>query len=37
MTWKIEQHSDGHRTIIRLIGHIHSEHLEELKAHIRHT
>jgi hypothetical protein len=29
---KIEEHSDGRRTTIRLIGHIHSEHLEALKA-----
>jgi anti-anti-sigma regulatory factor len=32
MTVKIEQHSDGQRTTIRLIGQIHEEHLEALKA-----
>lgn len=32
MTWKIEQHSDGQRTTIQLIGHIHAEHLEALQA-----
>jgi hypothetical protein len=32
MTVKIEQHSDGQRTTIRLIGHIHAEHLEALQA-----
>ena len=32
MPLKIEEHSDGQRTTIRLIGHIHSDHLGELKA-----
>jgi hypothetical protein len=32
MTVRIEQHADGQRTMIRLIGHIHAEHLEALKA-----
>ena len=30
MPLKIEQHLDGQRTTIRLIGYIHSEHLREL-------
>ncbi len=34
MTWKIEKNSDGQKTILRLIGQIQSEHLEELKAQI---
>ena len=32
MTLRIEKASDGHSTTIRLIGHMQSEHLEELKA-----
>lgn len=32
MTLKIERHSDGQKTTIRLIGHMQSEYLEELKA-----
>jgi hypothetical protein len=32
MPLKIEQHVDDQRTTIRLIGHIHSEHLEALQA-----
>ena len=32
MTLKIEEYSDGQRTTIRLIGHIHSEHLQALQA-----
>ena len=35
MTLRIEERSDGHRTILRLSGRIQSEHLEELAAHIR--
>jgi len=35
VTLRIEEISDGHRTILRLSGRIQSEHLEELKAHIR--
>jgi len=32
MTLRIEKDSDGQHTTIRLIGHMQSEHLEELKA-----
>jgi hypothetical protein len=32
---KIEKDSDGQQTTIRLIGHIQSEHLEELKAQMK--
>jgi len=32
MTGKIERHTDGHHTTLRLIGHLHAEHLEVLKA-----
>ena len=35
MTLRIEEGSDGHRTILRLSGRIQSDHLEELTAHIR--
>ena len=35
MTLRIEERSDGHRTILRLSGRIQSEHLQELTAHIR--
>ena len=35
VTLRIEERSDGHRTILRLSGRIQSEHLEELTAHIR--
>ena len=35
MTLRIEERSDGHRTILRLSGRIQSDHLEELTAHIR--
>ena len=35
MTLKIEKNSSGPSTIIRLIGRIESEHLEELKAQIK--
>lgn len=35
MTLRIEERSDGYRTILRLSGRIQSEHLEELTAHIR--
>ena len=35
MTLRIEEKSDGHRTILRLSGRIQSDHLEELTAHIR--
>ena len=31
MTLRIERNSDGRRTLIRLIGRVRSEHLEELK------
>ena len=31
MTLKIERNSDGRRTLIRLIGRVRSEHLEELR------
>ena len=34
MTWKMETHSDGQKTMLRLIGQIQSEQLEELKAQI---
>ena len=35
MTLRIEKDSDGQQTTIRLIGHIQSEHLEELKAQMK--
>ena len=35
MTLRIEERSEGHRTILRLSGRIQSDHLEELMAHIR--
>jgi anti-anti-sigma regulatory factor len=35
MTLRIEERSEGHRTILRLSGRIQSGHLEELMAHIR--
>ena len=35
MTLKIEKDSDGQQTTIRLIGHMQSEHIEELKAQIK--
>jgi anti-anti-sigma regulatory factor len=35
MTLRIEDRSEGHRTILRLSGRIQSDHLEELMAHIR--
>ena len=31
MTWKIETNSDGRRILIRLIGRVRPEHIEELK------
>jgi len=34
MTLKIEQDSDGQKTIIRLSGRIQSEHLDQLKTQI---
>ena len=34
MTLKIERHADGHRTTLRLIGHLQAEYLEELQAQI---
>ena len=34
MTCKIERHADGHRTTLRLIGHLQAEYLEELQAQI---
>ena len=35
MTLKIEKYWDGNRAIIRLIGRMQAEHLEELERHIR--
>jgi anti-anti-sigma regulatory factor len=35
MTLKIEKHSDGKRTTIRLIGRMRAEHLEEFEKQIR--
>ena len=35
MTLRIEKDSDGQQTTIRLIGHMQSEHLEELKAQMK--
>jgi anti-anti-sigma regulatory factor len=35
MTLKIEKYWDGNRTIIRLIGRMQAEHLEELEKQIR--
>jgi anti-anti-sigma regulatory factor len=32
MTFKIERQADGHRTTLRLIGHLHAEYLEALRA-----
>ena len=32
MTLKIEKHSDGHNTRIRLIGRMQGEHLSDLRA-----
>jgi hypothetical protein len=32
MTLKIEKHSDGHSTTIRLIGRLQAEHLPDLQA-----
>ena len=32
MTGKIERHTDGQHTTLRLIGHLHAAHLEALKA-----
>jgi anti-anti-sigma regulatory factor len=37
MTLKIEKYSDGHSAIIRLIGRMRAEHLEELEKQIRET
>ena len=34
MTGKIERHTDGHHTTLRLIGHLQAGHLEALKAHM---
>jgi hypothetical protein len=34
MTFKIERHADGHRTTLRLIGHLQAEYLEELQTQI---
>ncbi len=34
MTLKIECHVEGERVILRLVGHLRLEHLEELKAQI---
>jgi hypothetical protein len=35
MTLKIEKHSDGYRTTIRLIGRMRAEHLPELEKQIK--
>ena len=35
MTLKIEKHSDGYSTTIRLIGRMRAEHLSELEKQIR--
>jgi anti-anti-sigma regulatory factor len=32
MTCKIERHTDGHHTTLRLIGHLQAVHLETLQA-----
>ena len=32
MTCKIERHTDGQHTTLRLIGHLHAAHLEALQA-----
>ena len=32
MTGKIERHTDGHHTTLRLIGHLQAVHLETLQA-----
>ena len=32
MTCKIERHTDGHHTTLRLIGHLQATHLEALQA-----
>jgi anti-anti-sigma regulatory factor len=32
MTCKIERHTDGHHTTLRLIGHLQAAHLEALQA-----
>jgi anti-anti-sigma regulatory factor len=32
MTGKIERHTDGRHTTLRLIGHLHAAHLEVLQA-----
>jgi anti-anti-sigma regulatory factor len=37
MTLKIEKYSDGQNTIIRLIGRMQSEHLEELRGQIKNS
>ena len=34
ITGKIAWHTNGHRTTLRLIGHLQAEYLEELKAQI---
>jgi hypothetical protein len=31
MSWKIEKHSDGQRTTIRLIGRMQAQHLQDLQ------
>jgi hypothetical protein len=35
MILKMEKHSDSHSTTIRLIGRMHREHLDELKAQLK--
>ena len=35
MSFKIEKHSDGHSTSIRLIGRMRAEHLSELEKQIK--
>ncbi len=34
MTCKIERHTDGQHTTLRLIGHLQAAHLEALQAHM---
>lgn len=34
MTFKMERAFEGRKTIIRLVGRVRSEHLEELKSHL---
>jgi len=34
MTCKIERHTEGHHTTLRLIGYLHAAHLEALQGHM---